>query len=573
MISIVVESASVKVKGITDGLHAHADECETNDFRVIFKGSSRFRAELRTAFAADDALKSVSPEEPGWWVHIDKHHYRVVARGDLLGAFPLYWAVEKNNLHFFDRMAGAGVGLAYVPDETGVIQFIRNGYCVGNRTLFKRLYRLRPGESLEWTPGGSPRLSDESTLWTSWDTRDPSVIVDEASERWLEACHSLDNAVLMFSGGWDSRTLLAGALNQKCEVTLYTHGDIGSREAQIARRIGVDHSIDQRMREIDASMFEPDFIARSAQRYENVVFPHWHAASEFIGDRPVCAGIYGAVFGGHNGPVMFAQGWKKPIALLRTLYGKDETFHQQADGLEQARAVLSGPTKYQEPWYVSSERWLAGYRDVAESSNEDVAREIDRYRNRGIASSVALIEAFATEHRGTQYMLAQLHSAAASGDFVNPFANASIVRLACRIPYSLKVHNILNKRVISRIFPELLRYPLAATLCKASRPLLVQEMSRLVRKTIEEGHWWLSSKTHGAIAQPHFGWVDFKFMADGGVLDGLVDSLNYDLFDKVKMRALCGQIVAMNRSLHPLMDMLMKIKTVDGILSFKAEST
>src|SRR5204863_7321007 len=93
------------------------------------------------------------------------------------------------------------------------------------------------------------------------------------------------------------------------------------------------------------------------------------------------------------------------------------------------------------PWHVQESLWEG--MDLIGNINGDIEITLARFKDRGISSGNQLIEAFITEHRGSQYINTQLLSCRASLDVFTPFGERDLLTLASRIPLATKVHNSL----------------------------------------------------------------------------------------------------------------------------------
>jgi asparagine synthetase B (glutamine-hydrolysing) len=504
---------------------------------------------------------------------LDKENNTLYLAADLLGCFPLYYTITKNSFIFSNRLRSLGKHLTAKHDITGISEFFLTGYTFNNRTLYQNILRLRPGEivrlnihTLELDVG------NYSNLWVvRANNQSQDNIIEHATELLLTSFDIDQKTLLMMSAGWDSRTMLAASLanNKISKLTAYSHGDLGSREIKIIDRIAKTQDVNFYRQSVDAKMFAMDVLHKNLDYTENVVFPHWHCAGERaneLGIRQVTAGIFGEAFGGHYGPPMVLSGASKIISTgkyILNLQSSAQWVGQQEEALQKAKSLLRF-TNIKKPWFVSDDFWESNYGQIFNLLNEDIELVLKRYKNRGIATPENFIEAFITEHRGSQYINAQLLSCRHHVNVCLPFADRDFIEFAASLPFSLKVHNILNQTVISRIAPELLKFPMAATLLPAKYPVILQEASRATRKFIEGIHWKVHKTTKGVLGEPRMGWTNFQFLADSNKLYEIIDSLKQPYWDKKKMKFHIDNIKY--ESYHPASDMLMKILSIDYCL-------
>jgi hypothetical protein len=371
--------------------------------------------------------------------------------------------------------------------------------------------------------------------------------------------------MLMLSGGWDSRTLLAATIETGRSPRAFVHGDPDSREIalvrQIAKRVGIDLIVES----IGPECVDPDWLNSRFDRVENVVFPHWHRGAEILaarGSGTVASGIFGEVLGGHYGPSMALQGWRKIFAVGRELVGT-----RNAEGVD--RVVSSAevvdrmlhPSPISRSYYLQSDWWDAAG-PVNEKIRESKEEVLDRYIQRGIRELPTLVEAYITEHRGAQYIAAQPGSMRADLPTTQPFVESELLRLCSAIPIQFKIHNSLNRLVLSQYSPGLAALPLAATLVKARRPVLIQEASRLARRIGER----IGSRLPALGSLSHLSWVNFEFMRSSPVVLDVIDSLSSPWWDRDALRRMLTRMREdESRDLHPYFDQLMKIYTIDAL--------
>ena len=103
---------------------------------------------------------------------------------------------------------------------------------------------------------------------------------------------------------------------------------------------------------------------------------------------------------------------------------------------------------------------------------------------------------------------------------------------------------------------------MAATLVPAKYPLVIQEGSRVIRKAYEELSLKILNRTG---ADPHLGWNNFSFLQKADFIPDMMASLKSDIWDKKSMGKVFRQSTA--SSMYPLLDMMLKIKTVDNRIS------
>ena len=504
---------------------------------------------------------------------LDKYRGTIHISADILGSFPLYYSIRENALVFSSRIKAIAHFLNAEHDNTGIMEFVLNGYTINNRTYFKGIHRCRAGEIITLSiPTLNLKVNNYSKLWSVQGGAEPlNELVDHASFLLKSSFDTDRRTMIMLSAGWDSRTLLAAGIDSGMvsNYKAYTHGEISGREIGIVQRICKDSGVELAKQAISSEMYSPDRLLANLDFTENVVFPHWHFAGERaknLNVEQIIAGVYGEAFGGHYGPPCILHGAKKIISVgkyLLNLQRSSPYVHHDEDAINEAAALLLiGPIK--KPWFISDDYWNSYYSEIFHQYNQDINDVLLNYQQRGIKTTENYVEAFITEQRGARYIVSQLLSCRHHIDICLPFADHNYIEFATRLPFEKKIHNRLNQAVIKSIAPDLLRYPMAATLLSANQPILAQEASRAARKVLESGLWNLHRLSKGAISEPRMSWVNFQFLAEGNTIMDLVDSLKQPYWDKTKMKYWVNTIKY--NSYHPLSDMLMKLLSADYCL-------
>lgn len=494
------------------------------------------------------------------------------------GAFPLYFARTDGGLIFASLLRPLARALSADVDRLGTLQFLRRGYVYGARTPFRDVRRLRPGETLCFDPRSKTlERSDRSESWVG----EPATAnrQESAGAAWKHLRTAVERATghsgrlaVMMSGGWDSRTLLEAAVSndrlRSDNLIGFSHGDTGSRELRLVRTLCTEVGLECRLREIRPSVLDPDRVRRDFRRTGTAIFPYWHVAGHALRDAGCTAtasGIFGEVLGGHYGTTMTAAGLGKIPAFFIDLLGlRDRS--SEGEPVEAAWTHLR-EERVDGHWYLEAD-FEASVESARERINADLRTALERLHSRGIGSQQRLIEACVTEHRGSQYIAAQGLSSRVATDVVFPFGDEKLFEMASRVPLSHKIHNALNREILERRASPLLDHPLAATLASASRPLLVQETSRALRKGWESARWAGYFLSGRRLSPPRLSWVNFEFLRDGESFMRLVDTLETDLWDRQAMHRRIERVRSgrSRERLHPLFDQLGKIYTADLLL-------
>ena len=467
------------------------------------------------------------------------------------GSFPLYYALVPGGLMFSSLLRPLTKAMACITKVEPTWSGLFNG-CVAaaiswDRTFYSGVQRLLPGQVLRFRPeGGRASISETSDICAGgYDSRTQALddAADLCWENLVEATMRSGGGprptALMMSAGWDSRVLL-GALTAALgsdRVLCYSHGDPASRELRLVRGICEDARVRFRV-ESPERAYDPAAFEAAFARVESLVFPEWQYAGRILADMgvgSVSAGIYGEIIGGDQGPDDLARGYRKIPVLLKELVGGalPGSRHRSPD-VGRLRSAFS-LRQLSRPWYLLPGAWEA-MPCAHESINADLESDLRRLMARGIEHQDQLLEAFSLQTRQAQYTISQLLSCRAWVDISVPFGDHRLLRLAGRVPWTVKYHRTLMRRMLQRHAADLLNLPMAATLVSARASIATQEVSRLLRRFDERTRWRLHHATQGIVPYPRYGWWWYEFLKDGSLMHALVDDLRCDFWNRAAIR-------------------------------------
>ena len=499
------------------------------------------------------------------------------------GAFPLFYSIQKDNLRFGTRLVDATPKGASAPDLIGIAGVLLYGYSLNGRTVRADTRRLQPGQVLVCTRtslGLRIEMREASELWVPGTAPrcdgDGSDLIEELWELLLRAVkcgHAQERIAVMMSGGWDSRTLL-GALTatgvNSARLLAYSHGDVRSRELRLVSQLAKTVRCEYLLEPIAPESFLTASLQGVLQATGDAFFPYWSQSGNLLaslGVEVATCGVLGEVMGGHYGASMLSGGAGKMLAVLRYLLG----VHGGRVALQRGNVpdLLAGRSVGTRPWCVHPDAWVElgqGYRGIP----ADIEATIGRLEARGVVDPESLVEAAISELRGGQFICAQPRSLTPGVQISLPFADYRLLSRLSSIPLEKRIHNSLNRALLRRYCQALLRVPTSATIVPANAPILLQEVGRLARKALERiGDSAYSRFGYKPYMKPRLGWVDFEFLRDGNALSVMVESLRAPYWDRSAMRSAIARAQQPGGapSMHPLSDMLLKVKTIDAQLA------
>jgi hypothetical protein len=320
---------------------------------------------------------------------------------------------------------------------------------------------------------------------------------------------------------------------------------------------------------LNNAMFDIDFLRGGFERSETAIFPEWLYAGMNLGKMEVtsvAAGIYGEILGGHYGPPFLLKGKQKAFAngaiLLDYCCGK-VTKDRRISDIESMLQLQ----QTEKPDYLTRDFWDLG-KDVTAAINADIALDLQRLRKRGVVNTEKLIEAFISEHRGSQYISTQILNCRTMLDVTIPYAKRTLVTLASQLPLSVKFGNAMNRAILRKFAPSLLRHPTADMLIPASYPIVFQEATRFCRRTLNQVFWKMYFLTRGRIGPLHTGWANFEYMRGSQELADLLNDLRCDIWDRKTLNSWLSRAARYedHRYMLLLLQPLFRIYSVDLML-------
>lgn len=482
----------------------------------------------------------------------------------------------SNSVYFRDKPNVDGLVLATSlscfsckdMDWVSFYQFLSYGYTIGKDTLISDVSRLMANSLLKIGIEGAQVYIEKTPLDNFWITDEEPVAkkIENMIDVLRSEASSLDNVQIMMSGGWDSRLLLASL--KEGSPALYTHGNLESRETAIVKDISNLCGLDLFEKSFSEIVFSRALFERYLKKNDSIMFAHWSPGAELASDKGLVltAGTFGEFLGGHYGTLNMLGGSKKYLLLLMHIFGLGEFFDKRLQDKFDSEVIynLLRSGGYGAFWMIREEvRAALREKDLVGQSNERLKGVLSSYSEQGTLDPQTLFERFYTEHRGGRYINLQLTNAASHNKYRNIYTNRDLVRIASSIPFGYRAHNKINKLIINKIAPELLHFPMAATLSNASRPLLIQEGSRALRKFVEKkGYAYSVYKRASRYGDRSFGWNSFVDVVNPSLVDNLDGILSWTFWDEERIRQKVVGDSGSNR--YSLFDMLSKAGTING---------
>jgi len=479
---------------------------------------------------------------------------KLTVRTDLAGAEPVYYRTNNSTTLLSNRLDNLIEGNDQ-PDWDAIHCYLSFGYTLGESTFFENIQQTLPNQKLEVDTeslkitkqvlDSTPQIPNSETLTSNGRT---------FAKLFSDIMLTYRPMALMMSAGWDSRTLLAP---RKSPITAaYTHGDISSRECTIAKKLSGTLRTDHYFKDVKGMTIDTVLLDEMLQLHGHCLWPIWHLSSKFISEKfhlPITSGVIGARLGGHNGFPSIGTRFQKAFNSLHLVSPKIASKQKIINDFKKN-------TTTPENFWFTSDKGNQIFSQTATSTTQKIHRTLDDYLKETDDFSFAL-EKFNYDHVSRQYMMKQPGMAKPFQGYYSPLSHPDLLKLAYNVPFKQRIHNRLTRSVISELNADLLEFPMAATLTKAKRPIIIQELSRILRILFEKTFFKLKKN------RPNLGWFNYEHLYAGNFFETTIESLNSEIWCKERMLKTIDSNQRNGIDAGSTMDMICKIKTIDYYLS------
>ncbi|MBL1273787.1 MAG: hypothetical protein COB25_015175 [Oceanospirillales bacterium] len=490
----------------------------------------------------------------GTSVTYSEAHKNVIIRSDLAGAEPVYYRISDSTIMLSNRLDNL-IDDRDQPDWDAIHCYLAFGYTLGESTFLTGIHQTLPNQKIEVSTESrdiTKRVSDDTPRKPNSETLPDNG--KKFAEMLSGIMQTYNPMTLMMSAGWDSRTLLAP---RKSPITAaYTHGDISSRESTIAKKLSGTLRTDHYFKDVKGMVIDTNLLDEMLELHGHCLWPIWHLSSKFISEKfflPITSGVIGARLGGHNGFPSVGTRFQKTFNSLHLISPKIVSKEKIIDDVKKS---VTAPNQF---WFTS-EKGNELFGRTAASITESIHGTLDDYLEATEDFSFA-IEKFNYDHVSRQYMMKQPSMAKPFQGYYSPLSHPDLLKLAYNVPFKQRIQNRLTRNVISELNADLLEFPMAATLAKAKRPIIIQELSRILRIIFEKTFFKLKKN------RPNLGWFNYEHLYAGNFFETTIDSLNSDIWSKERMLKTIASNQQNGIDAGSTMDMVCKIKTIDYYLS------
>ncbi|MDM7859645.1 hypothetical protein QTP81_03360 [Alteromonas sp. ASW11-36] len=509
---------------------------------------------------ADEQDHTLDPHEwqstihTGTLVSFDTQHKQLKIQCDFMGSETVWYAQKGQQFWVSNRLENFSRFGAFEKDWAGVYTFLASAISVAERTPLLGVQQTCPLQTIEFRNG---KLNiTTSSAWQSNPECNVSSALHQIDQRLHDVLMRSPNAFLMLSAGWDSRVLLSS--NRERIVGTYTHGELKSREVEIAYKLGAPLQKGMTFNPLEDTHFGAETALQMLSSLGFALFPHWYHASHYLAqfnDAPLSAGLFVEHLSGHYGINSLSSGTNKLKLLFNSMVRPgvyDKISNEQA--ISMLTPLLSDAFKTH-PWCWRQD---VDYQALQKQFSDDTAACLKGYVDSGTNGLQELSERFKLAHAHRQFFVLQTKSAATTLGYHHPYVDSVLAQQVLQLKYRHRVNYKVSQYIVKQQHSDLCSLPMAATLINAGRPILMQEASRLVRIAGEK----LISKLKGQTVKG-LGWNNFQFLHQQQSFHEYVDLLVDDMWDKPAMHRFIEQYGQANGDAYSMLDMLTKMVTLD----------
>ncbi len=509
---------------------------------------------------------------------------RFVITNDLSGIIPMYYYLNIDGaLLFSTHIRPLARSIQAPVDEISVIHHSACFHTIGNRTLFKGISRLNPGETLIFFANTSRLLFRQASgyysnldIYSSDDQAVESLWADFLSG--ITPFAKLEGAKgILLSGGFDSRLVAAGFRHFKNQLKAVTLGDIECFETGISMRVGKKIQAIPKIHnpQEDLDLEELD-VANLISSVECANFPYFNTATKILkgqGAISVSTGYGGEMTIGGNAFSLLGRGWSNSKRLqmgIRRSVGLSNNFRDYYHPsklnqvIEPVYAFFSGLISRNKS--IFSE----GYQEILEQAREelraDIENEISRLLLNNPETNQQIIERFWFEHQLKHYGRQDL-TLMLSLPLVLPTVSQKFLRRCSNLDPARKADHGIYLRLVRQLLGDLAGIPTANIPINLKYPDLLLWLSRAWRANYDKKIMDRMVKSKGHTKNHRFGWSNFEtWTRQSSFFINYPQCVSDDIFSKDFIDQKLQRIKAWDERVYSAQDLLTYI-TVSQVVN------
>ena len=372
---------------------------------------------------------------------------RLYLLSDALGCNKIY---RSDNARLFSNLfVGVAEGLeAPRLDAQGCYEYVWTGVVGGERSFFAGMRSLPPGEMTVIAGDGHPTAVPLPALDLAEDNAAPGEAMAAAAERQCRRLLALtednrrafgDRVNLLFSGGYDSRLLLALLLACGIRPRLTVYGRPGDLDRRIAEQVAGAEGL--AFNPVDKSQVPtpPPEAFRDTVLADYAAFDGWRVT-----------GLFDSGADRHDRQAQAACGWAKMNGSLGEIH---RNFFYLPDRPVTARQLVQSFYARYDPRAMTERFDAADYENaVARAIETAVGAEGPRLTRRQVEVAYPLF-------RGRYWTAREVPLNQGFGLYLTPFMEPAVIKGTPDWKIAWKSHGLIEAAMIARLAPRLATYP------------------------------------------------------------------------------------------------------------------
>jgi hypothetical protein len=496
---------------------------------------------------------------------------------DYSGVFPLYYSTKEDGLSFGSHLRPLVKALQKEYDPISIIQKTAFHYTIGKRTIYNEIFRLNPGEALEY----SIKTNSIKTYQTK---RIYSNIINykndyEAAEAiysdFLSGAAELSRVKgmrgIMLSGGLDSRLVAIGFHNNYCPILSVIIGENNNSEVQQAIRVASElDSIFKVVSPISDCQFQSRSIPNYIDEIETVNFIHFNTPGKTLkelGAVCISTGYGGDTLLGGDAYSLYGKRYRKENrfknSLLRELglpFKFSADFSEYPFNKVQAKIKTYYNNLLDLKTKVFEKLWIEKYKDdVISQTFADIDYELTRYQNTNPELPLQIFERFWRDHQELQTaeILTTLNNHL---PIVLPTMHHTFVERCSNLSPDRKFNHGIYLLLVKKYFGKLNKIPTGNISLPLNYPGLFLLASRVIRTSRDNKIIKLQMKSHGEFSSSRYGWTNFeKWFRAGNILEQAREYIDSSIYSKDKFNQQISSWINWDEKIYSGQDLLTMI--------------
>ncbi len=402
---------------------------------------------LESFFAAFDPSAPDLSETRGQFTLVIRKAGRLYLLSDALGTNKIYH--DRDQRLFSNLFTDVAEGLeAPSLDPQGCYEYVWNGVPSGDRSFFRELRNLPAGRMAVIEGSESPRQVSLPPLALDEDEGATGETLDEAAARQSDRLLALteenrqafgERINLLFSGGYDSRLLLALLLASGIRPRLTVYGRPGDLDREIAGQVAKGEGLD--FNPVDKSQVAtpPPEAFRDTVLADYAAFDAWRVT-----------GLFESGADRLDRQAQVAGGWAKMNGSLGEIY---RNFFYLPDRPYTAHQVVQAFYSRYDP-RVTTARFDAEAYETATA--ETIMAALGTNDPRLTRRQVELVYPL---YRGRYWTAREVPLNQGFGPYLTPFMEPAAIKGAPDWKIAWKNHGWIEAAMIARLSPRLAAYP------------------------------------------------------------------------------------------------------------------